>query len=244
MRRAILRLVTIFALFAMFAVSACNGSGERAGGSGEPASTTTKCPPRASAEPVGGGVVTLFHETHTHGNLAGTPDRPRNVTFARYVGLRNALRSCLSDPANNADHGLEESMMRWGKRRVVFGEAVEVSDKEHRLNDAGGDIPRPASVAEESARRVDHGKGDKARAAGRENAGHLHLPGRRPRACLSPRGSLQSSSIRPLEPPRRAGKPPQTPLPELDAVTVPTLVVEGERDRFGMAPPRTQGLKA
>jgi uncharacterized protein len=41
----------------------------------------------------------------------------------------------------------------------------------------------------------------------------------------------------PLEPPRRAGKPPQSRLPELEAVTVPTLVVQGERDRFGMPPP-------
>jgi uncharacterized protein len=41
----------------------------------------------------------------------------------------------------------------------------------------------------------------------------------------------------PLEPPRRAGKPPQSRLPELDAVMVPTLVVQGERDRFGMPPP-------
>ena len=41
----------------------------------------------------------------------------------------------------------------------------------------------------------------------------------------------------PLEPPRGAGKPPQTRLPELDAVKVPTLVVQGERDRFGMPPP-------
>jgi uncharacterized protein len=41
----------------------------------------------------------------------------------------------------------------------------------------------------------------------------------------------------PLEPPRRAGKPPQSRLDELDAVTLPTLVVQGERDRFGMPPP-------
>lgn len=41
----------------------------------------------------------------------------------------------------------------------------------------------------------------------------------------------------PLEPPRRAGRPPQSRLPELDAVTVPTLVVQGVRDRFGMPPP-------
>jgi predicted alpha/beta-hydrolase family hydrolase len=41
----------------------------------------------------------------------------------------------------------------------------------------------------------------------------------------------------PLEPPRRAGKPPQSRLHELDGVTVPVLVVQGERDPFGMPPP-------
>jgi predicted alpha/beta-hydrolase family hydrolase len=41
----------------------------------------------------------------------------------------------------------------------------------------------------------------------------------------------------PLLPPRRAGgKPAQSRLPELDAVTVPTLVVQGVRDPFGLPP--------
>jgi predicted alpha/beta-hydrolase family hydrolase len=40
----------------------------------------------------------------------------------------------------------------------------------------------------------------------------------------------------PLQPPRRSGAPPASRLPELDAVSVPTLVVQGERDRFGMPP--------
>jgi uncharacterized protein len=41
----------------------------------------------------------------------------------------------------------------------------------------------------------------------------------------------------PLQPPRRsgAGAPPSR-LPELDAVTVPTLVVQGARDPFGIPP--------
>jgi len=41
----------------------------------------------------------------------------------------------------------------------------------------------------------------------------------------------------PLEPPRRSGSA-ATPsrLPELDEVTVPTLVVQGARDRFGIPP--------
>jgi len=41
----------------------------------------------------------------------------------------------------------------------------------------------------------------------------------------------------PLAPPPRAGKPRQSRLAELDAVTVPTLVVQGERDPFGVPPP-------
>jgi uncharacterized protein len=41
----------------------------------------------------------------------------------------------------------------------------------------------------------------------------------------------------PLQPSRRAGvTPAQSRLSELDAVTVPTLVVQGVRDRFGMPP--------
>jgi predicted alpha/beta-hydrolase family hydrolase len=41
----------------------------------------------------------------------------------------------------------------------------------------------------------------------------------------------------PLEPPRRSGSnAPQSRLPELDAVKVPTLVVQGTRDRFGIPP--------
>jgi predicted alpha/beta-hydrolase family hydrolase len=39
----------------------------------------------------------------------------------------------------------------------------------------------------------------------------------------------------PLRPPRRSGDAP-TRLPELDAVLVPTLVVQGERDPFGVPP--------
>jgi uncharacterized protein len=41
----------------------------------------------------------------------------------------------------------------------------------------------------------------------------------------------------PLQPPRRSGAAPaQSRLPELDEVTVPMLVVQGERDRFGIPP--------
>jgi uncharacterized protein len=40
----------------------------------------------------------------------------------------------------------------------------------------------------------------------------------------------------PLVPPRRGNKTPQTRLPELEAVKLPVLVVQGESDRFGMPP--------
>lgn len=65
------------------------GAGERAT-SGERGPT---CPP--GAEPPRGTTVTLFHETHTHGELMGAANR-----FDRYVGLRNALRACLK-PASS-----------------------------------------------------------------------------------------------------------------------------------------------
>jgi hypothetical protein len=41
----------------------------------------------------------------------------------------------------------------------------------------------------------------------------------------------------PLHPPGRGDDPTKSRLTELDAVTVPTLVVQGERDPFGMPPP-------
>jgi predicted alpha/beta-hydrolase family hydrolase len=40
----------------------------------------------------------------------------------------------------------------------------------------------------------------------------------------------------PLLPPRRGDKPPQSRLPELEVVSVPVLVIQGESDRFGMPP--------
>ena len=41
----------------------------------------------------------------------------------------------------------------------------------------------------------------------------------------------------PLHPPGRGASPDQSRLHELDDVTVPTLVVQGSRDPFGMPPP-------
>ena len=40
----------------------------------------------------------------------------------------------------------------------------------------------------------------------------------------------------PLRPPRRTGPPAESRLPELEAVSVPVLVIQGERDPFGIPP--------
>jgi 2',3'-cyclic-nucleotide 2'-phosphodiesterase (5'-nucleotidase family) len=77
----------------MVVASGCGGE------AGEPAVRTQPfdCP----AQTKGDQVFTIFHETHTHGRLAGTHEREHNVPFARYVGLRNALRDCLAQPAHS-----------------------------------------------------------------------------------------------------------------------------------------------
>ena len=41
----------------------------------------------------------------------------------------------------------------------------------------------------------------------------------------------------PVHPPGKGGDPAKSRLPELDAVQVPVLVIQGERDPFGMPPP-------
>jgi uncharacterized protein len=57
--------------------------------------------------------------------------------------------------------------------------------------------------------------------------------------CLPETGGLAVLCLAfPLQPPARKGKEPSPDrLPELEAVDVPVLVVQGDRDRFGMPPP-------
>ena len=64
-------------------LSACGESEPEAG---------ARCPGQERVEPAGARLVTLFHETHTHGNL---------TTFAEYVGHLSALRACLPDSDNS-----------------------------------------------------------------------------------------------------------------------------------------------
>jgi predicted alpha/beta-hydrolase family hydrolase len=71
----------------------------------------------------------------------------------------------------------------------------------------------------------------------------LIVGGRSLGARVACRGAEASGAIAvlclafPLQPRRRAGTPPQSRLPELDAVTLTTLVVQGEHDPFGIPPP-------
>jgi uncharacterized protein len=57
--------------------------------------------------------------------------------------------------------------------------------------------------------------------------------------CLPETGGVAVLCLAfPLQPPARKGKEPSPDrLPELEAVDVPVLVVQGDRDQFGMPPP-------
>jgi 2',3'-cyclic-nucleotide 2'-phosphodiesterase (5'-nucleotidase family) len=95
-------LACLAALVVLAPAAGCDGSGADDEGAGERAGRSFRCPRGVGPGSATGRVVTLFHETHTHGHLAGLPaDRPHDVTFARYMGLRNALRPCLVRPDNS-----------------------------------------------------------------------------------------------------------------------------------------------
>lgn len=73
---------------------------------------------------------------------------------------------------------------------------------------------------------------------------HVVVGGRSSGARVACRTAAETGAVGviclafPLQPPARQGKPPvPSRLPELDAVGVPVLVVQGEHDRFGMPPP-------
>jgi uncharacterized protein len=81
------------------------------------------------------------------------------------------------------------------------------------------------------------------RLSGRELAGlPLLVGGRSSGARVACRTSATTDAVAvvclafPLRPPRRAGKPAPSRLSELDAVVVPTLVVQGTRDPYGIPP--------
>ena len=75
----------------------------------------------------------------------------------------------------------------------------------------------------------------------RAAAGHGRTLLGRPRACRTAQATAAAGVLClafPLQPARRRASGAQAPsrLPELDAVGVPVLVVQGARDPFGMPP--------
>ncbi|MGZ4243850.1 MAG: alpha/beta hydrolase family protein [Solirubrobacteraceae bacterium] len=115
------------------------------------------------------------------------------------------------------------------------GYAVALVEQPYRV--AGRRAPAPAAHLDEAWTAV------VARLAQRELAGlPIVTGGRSMGARVACRTAAVTASVGvlclafPLQPPRRASAATSSPsrLPELDAVTVPTLVVQGVSDRFGM----------
>ena len=124
-------------------------------------------------------------------------------------------------------------------RAVALGERVSVALVEQPYRVAGRRSPAPAAQLDAAWTAV------VARLREKELRGLLPLlvGGRSLGARVACRTAGITDAVAvvclafPLQPPRRAGAPPATSrLPELDAVAVPTLVVQGTRDRFGIPP--------
>jgi hypothetical protein len=120
---------------------------------------------------------------------------------------------------------------------LTGGWAVALVEQPYRV--AGRRAPAPASHLDEAWAAV------VARLGARELAGLAVVTGGRSMgARVACRTAAATASIGvlclafPLLPPRRAAAATATPsrLPELEAVAVPTLVVQGVNDRFGMPP--------
>jgi predicted alpha/beta-hydrolase family hydrolase len=126
---------------------------------------------------------------------------------------------------------------------VALSEGVSVALVEQPYRVAGRRAPAPARQLDVAWTAViDHLR------AGELEGLPLVVGGRSSGARVACRTAEATGAIGvlclafPLEPPRRSSSaPPQSRLPELEAVRVSTLVVQGTRDPFGMppaAPPR------
>ena len=107
---------------------------------------------------------------------------------------------------------------------------VSVALVEQPYRDAGRRSPAPAKQLDAAwIAVVERLRGDVPLLAGGRSAG----------ARVACRTAAEAGAVGvlclafPVHPP---GRPEKTRLPELDAVTVPVLVVQGERDPFGMPP--------
>jgi hypothetical protein len=124
---------------------------------------------------------------------------------------------------------------------TAFSEAVSVVLVEQPYRVAGRRSPAPARQLDTAwVAVVERLRGDELRGL------PLFVGGRSLGARVACRTAAETGAVGvlclafPLRPPRRAGAA-EAPnrLPELEAVTVPTLVVQGSSDRFGIPPPGT-----
>jgi uncharacterized protein len=121
---------------------------------------------------------------------------------------------------------------------AALSEGVTVALVEQPYRVAGRKSPAPARQLDAAwTAVVDHLVGDELRGLA------LVVGGRSLGARVACRTAEASGAAGvlclafPLQPPRRrSGAESPSRLPELDALTVPTLVVQGSRDRFGIPP--------
>jgi uncharacterized protein len=125
-------------------------------------------------------------------------------------------------------------------RDVALAESISVALVEQPYRVAGRRSPAPAHQLDAAwTAIVDRLTGSNL------NGLPLIVGGRSSGARVGCRTAAETGAIGvlclafPLQPPRRSGgAPPPSRIAELDAVTVPTLVVQGLRDPFGIPPPR------
>jgi uncharacterized protein len=116
--------------------------------------------------------------------------------------------------------------------RVAIEEGISVALVEQHYAVAGRRSPAPAKQLDAAwIAVVEHCKGDHALIAGGRSSGARV-------ACRTAAATGAAAVLCLAFPVHAPGKPEKTRLDELDAVTVPVLVVQGESDPFGMPEPR------
>jgi uncharacterized protein len=160
-----------------------------------------------------------------------TPSGPARAHVTRADGTRGAVVL-----GHGAGGGVEApDLVAARDAAVAEGFSVALVEQPYRV--AGRRSPAPAKRLDEAwVAVVEHLRGD-------ELGGlPLIVGGRSLGARVACRTVEQTGPVAvlclafPLVPPRRGDKPRQSRLPELEALSLPVLVVQGENDRFGMPP--------
>jgi uncharacterized protein len=162
----------------------------------------------------------------------GTPFGTANAHLNRAEGARAALVL-----GHGAGGGVQAPDLT-ASARVAHSAGLDVVLVEQPYRVAGRRAPAPAHQLDAAWTAViDH------LLAGELHGLRLVVGGRSSGARVACRTAEATGAVGVLclafplvPPPRSGGTPAQSRLPELVAVTVPTLVVQGTRDRFGMPP--------